>query len=107
MIPVISSYTLIIFHLADFNAPKEREALAADPQGIFCREEGNVLGPCRRAEEPRKWRQHQGSRGRELRAGAATWSSPVSGERGLWQVNSHCRDGAHGGCPEVRAQGGQ
>ena len=44
MIPVISSYMLITFHLAYFNAPKERQALAGDPR-VSCREEGNVPPP--------------------------------------------------------------
>lgn len=47
-------------------------------------------------EEPRKLRLHQGSRCWEQRAGAAPGSSPGSGERGLWQINSHLRDGARG-----------
>lgn len=90
MIPVISSYMLIIFHLAYFNAPKEREAQAGDPQGVFCREEGNVASTCGRVEEPRKSISRQGSRCREL----LPVRGPVSGERGWGQINSHCRDGA-------------
>lgn len=42
------------------------------------------------------------------RTAAAVWKGPVSGERGWGQINSHCREGAPGGCYEVRtSQGGQ
>lgn len=81
---------LIIFHLAYFNAPKEREAQAGDPQGVFCTEEGNVASTCGRVEEPRKSIPHQESRCREL----LLLRGLVSGQRGWGQTNSHCRDGA-------------
>lgn len=105
MIPVITSYMLIIFHLAYFKAPQESKALARDPRVSSCRKRRiftpiAVGGGTQETVATNKTGKTQD--------GAATGNSPGSGERGLRLRNFHGRDGAHRGYPlQIRAsQGG-